>query len=67
MLNTLAHILHVSKGSQSVLYDPRVCIDPLNPLCIGKQNAKGFRMTPCNLSEAMNSNIISSSEKYAPC
>jgi len=22
MLNTLAHILHVSKGSQSVLYDP---------------------------------------------
>ena len=29
----------------------RVCIDRLNPLCIEKQNAKGFRMTPCNISE----------------
>ena len=28
-----------------------VCIDPLNPLRIGKENAKGFRMTPPNLSE----------------
>ena len=30
-----------------------VCIGPLNPLCIGKYNAKGFRITPCNLSESI--------------
>ena len=28
-----------------------ICIDPLNPLYIKKQNAKGFWISSCNLSE----------------
>ena len=46
MLNTLAHILHVSKGSQSVLYDPTVV------------HAYGYKGDPCirkhNLSEKVS-------------
>jgi len=29
--------------------DGSVCIDPLNPLCIGTQNTEGFQMTPLNM------------------
>ena len=34
-----------------------VCSDPLNPLRIGKENANGFGITPCNLSESISSLI----------
>ena len=34
-------------------YMGSVCIDPLNPLCIGKKNAKGFRTPPSNISESI--------------
>ena len=51
--NTHANGLTVSMGFAWVILDASVSSDPLNPLRIGKENANGFGITPCNLSESI--------------